>query len=318
MPVSRRALRQADSVPAQRERQLTRRELRALTDPGLGAVDAAVTHHGCEPEPWSADESAADVPEVFEPEAFEPEAFEPLPSRGPGADRQGGFVPAPLETAAAPFGSPAVLMDAPVLPALRPVDGTALPTPRPAPLPAPVVVTRPAPAVADRPAAEDEEPLSLAERIAALPVAPGVVQIDLEAIPHPSEPLDNKLPRRAPHPTAPSPLPARRSGPAVPAARPEALAPAFDGAGTGSLRDGGPVDLLESGKRPGPPAATWAMWLGIGAVLVWVLGPVAIGFGAWTLRLARLSGYSLARPLTGLIGGVLGTVLAATFVAFGM
>lgn len=62
-----------------------------------------------------------------------------------------------------------------------------------------------------------------------------------------------------------------------------------------------------------PVGRSWqsivAGYLGLIGLLVWVLAPVAVGFGVWALRLARRGGHGSGRAVFAIIAGVVGTVV---------
>ncbi|MCV2392718.1 hypothetical protein OEB99_00200 [Actinotalea sp. M2MS4P-6] len=252
------------------------------------------------------------------------------------------------------FGAPAVLMDAPVLPALPPIG-------------------------------EDLRPLE--ERIAALPVAPWAVDLpELSAaelacepidVPRPHAPMDDtlggdsagdtsdgfgsELQQRRPLPQRPvqeggpeverpgrmstselasgrdpaagssrglAVLSPRGSAPSSPRT-PAAVSPRDPA--TASPRDPAPWAEAPTAPRPvkarddlmpefppSPWQAVYGAWIGVAAIAIWALGPVAVVLGIWSLRLANQEGHGKGRPITALVGGAIGTVLGALFLAFGL
>ncbi len=228
------------------------------------------------PAPQSAEAGPDAAPDLaattFTPEAgWEPAEvpeLEPLPFAGPGA----AATPAAFVDA---FGSPAELMDAPVQPALPPLD----------------VVQR--------------EILSLEERIAALPVAPWAVDLPDLVV---GEPLCEPIA------AAPSPAERRPTGDA------RATTPARTAAPRPAPRRPGPVppsdDLLV--RPPSPPQAVWGAWLGVAAIAIWAIGPIALGLGVWSLNAANREGHGKGRPVTALVGGAIGTLMGALFLAIGL
>jgi len=68
-----------------------------------------------------------------------------------------------------------------------------------------------------------------------------------------------------------------------------------------------------------PVGRSWqsivAGYLGLIALGVWALGPVAVGFGIWALRVASGGGHGRGRAWFGIIGGLLGTVFLVWFLA---
>ena len=51
-----------------------------------------------------------------------------------------------------------------------------------------------------------------------------------------------------------------------------------------------------------------AGYLGLVAIVVWPLGPVALGFGVWAMRRAQDGGHGRGRAVLALVVGVLSTV----------
>ncbi|MDC7123619.1 DUF2510 domain-containing protein [Cellulomonas fimi] len=70
-----------------------------------------------------------------------------------------------------------------------------------------------------------------------------------------------------------------------------------------------------------PVGRSWqsilAGYLGLLALGIWVLGPFAIGVGAWALVRARSGGHGSGRGVFGVVGGLLGTAAMIWFVASG-
>lgn len=70
-----------------------------------------------------------------------------------------------------------------------------------------------------------------------------------------------------------------------------------------------------------PVGRSWqsilAGYLGLLALGIWVLGPFAIGVGAWALARARSGGHGSGRGMFGVVGGLLGTAAMIWFVASG-
>lgn len=66
-----------------------------------------------------------------------------------------------------------------------------------------------------------------------------------------------------------------------------------------------------------PVGRSWqsvvAGYLGLLSLGIWVLGPVAIGFGAWALVRANHGGHGRGRAVTGVVGGLLGSVGMVVF-----
>ncbi|WP_210728784.1 DUF2510 domain-containing protein, partial [Cellulomonas septica] len=70
-----------------------------------------------------------------------------------------------------------------------------------------------------------------------------------------------------------------------------------------------------------PVGRSWqsilAGYLGLLALGIWVLGPFAIGVGAWALVRVRSGGHGSGRGVFGVVGGLLGTAAMVWFVASG-
>ena len=68
------------------------------------------------------------------------------------------------------------------------------------------------------------------------------------------------------------------------------------------------------------PAGRWqavyGSWIGVAAIAVWALGPVALVLGVWALVQARAEGYGRGRPFAAIAGGAIGTILGVLFLAF--
>lgn len=64
-----------------------------------------------------------------------------------------------------------------------------------------------------------------------------------------------------------------------------------------------------------PVGRSWqsivAGYLGLFAIVIWPLGPVAIGFGFWALRKAQVGGHGRGRAVLALVVGVLATIASA-------
>jgi hypothetical protein len=129
--------------------------------------------------------------------------------------------------------------------------------------------------------------------------------------------------------TTPQPPPA----PAVPATG--YGAPAYAGGGFATPTYAGaayayaaaaPAAPDENGPRHAmhwvvPVGRSWqsilAGYLWLLALGIWVLGPFAIGVGAWALVRARSGGHGSGRGVFGVVGGLLGTAAMIWFVASG-
>lgn len=70
-----------------------------------------------------------------------------------------------------------------------------------------------------------------------------------------------------------------------------------------------------------PVGRSWqsvtAGYLGLFSLAIWVLGPVSIGVGIWALVRANHGGHGRGRAITGIVGGLLGTVILVAFAANG-
>lgn len=66
-----------------------------------------------------------------------------------------------------------------------------------------------------------------------------------------------------------------------------------------------------------PVGRSWqsvtAGYLGLFSLGIWVLGPVAIGFGVWALVRANSGGHGRGRAITGIVGGLIGTIILVAF-----
>ena len=115
--------------------------------------------------------------------------------------------------------------------------------------------------------------------------------------------------------TRPAGIPAPAPGYAPyapPAPQPWYGTPPYDGA-----RPGHPASGADDGPGTAlhwlvPVGRSWqsilAGYLGLVGLLVWVLAPVAIGFGVWALRVARAGGHGTGRAVFGIVAGLAGTV----------
>lgn len=84
------------------------------------------------------------------------------------------------------------------------------------------------------------------------------------------------------------------------------------------LPQNGGVTVASSGAHPDdvvhwllPTGRTWqsivAGYVGLVALLVWPLGPLAVGFGIWALLASRAGhGHGRARAVFGIVAGVIG------------
>lgn len=175
------------------------------------------------------------------------------------------------------------------------------------------------------------------ERTAPVPAAPPVAAppaLDRPAVPDPADAgpaarpgahtaAGVAAPAHARHPVAAAPVP-----PAAPVAQPYAAAPyaaapypAAPGAAPGWAPQA--TAWYPDPPRPGesprdalhwlvPVGRSWqsvvAGYLGLVAIVVWPLGPVALGFGVWAMRRAQDGGHGRGRAVLALVVGVLSTV----------
>jgi hypothetical protein len=165
------------------------------------------------------------------------------------------------------------------------------------------------------------------ERTAPVPAAPPVAAPPVTvapAVPDPADPgpaarpgahtaAGVAAPAHARRPVAAAPVP-----PAAPVAQPYAAAP---GAAPGWAPQA--TAWYPDPPRPGesprdalhwliPVGRSWqsvvAGYLGLVAIVVWPLGPVALGFGVWAMRRAQDGGHGRGRAVLALVVGVLSTV----------
>ncbi len=68
-----------------------------------------------------------------------------------------------------------------------------------------------------------------------------------------------------------------------------------------------------------PVGRSWqsivAGYLGLVGLFVWVLAPVAIGFGVWAWRVARTGGHGTGRAVFAIVAGLAGSVFGLLFLA---
>jgi hypothetical protein len=62
--------------------------------------------------------------------------------------------------------------------------------------------------------------------------------------------------------------------------------------------------------------AVYGAWIGVVAIVVWALGPIALVLGTWALVQARAEGYGRGRPFTAIVCGAVGTILGVLFLVF--
>ena len=62
-------------------------------------------------------------------------------------------------------------------------------------------------------------------------------------------------------------------------------------------------------------ASIAAGYVGLVSLLVWPLGPVAVGLGIWGLRKARVGGHGSGRSIFGIVTGVIGSLLGVLVLA---
>ena len=225
------------------------------------------------------------------------------------------------------FGMPAVFMNAPVLPALRPIEEIEAELSREAlggsPAgggPAPdEPFEPPEPAGAPGPAAGSSGPVAPIGgpvRPTAGPVEPVARRVEQRGPVAPSVPAGGPTARTfepARAATVPSPRTvtsqrlglehaAAQAAPVAPWRRPRVPSPSPPPV---------PADALTI------PAGRWqavyGAWIGVAAIAVWALGPVALVLGLWALVQARAEGYGRGRPFTAIVGGAIGTVLGVLF-----
>jgi len=213
------------------------------------------------------------------------------------------------------FGMPAVFMDAPVLPALRPIEEIEAELARKA-LGGSPAGDGPAPSEPDEPS--EPEPVGPVES-AAWPVGPvdsAAGRVEPGGPGTPGEPSEAPIARTfepARTATVPSPRtatsqrlglehPVGQSAPAASRLRPRAPSPSPQPSSGDALKI--PV---------GGWQAVYGAWTGVAAIAVWALGPVALVLGLWALVQARAEGYGRGRPYTAIVGGIVGTVLGVLF-----
>jgi hypothetical protein len=68
-----------------------------------------------------------------------------------------------------------------------------------------------------------------------------------------------------------------------------------------------------------PVGRSWqsvlAGYLGLFSLAIWLLGPVSIAFGVWALVRANRGGHGRGRAITGIVGGLVGTLVLVAFAA---
>lgn len=135
---------------------------------------------------------------------------------------------------------------------------------------------------------------------------------------------------------APSSTPVPVAAPPLPVAAPSPVGPyagaygAPYGAATSYAAQGYQPLAPESGSSGPGSAMHWivpvgrsgvsiaAGYVGLLALVIWPLAPVAIGLGIWGLRKARSGGHGSGRCIFAIIAGVIGCLLGVLFLAGGM
>lgn len=64
--------------------------------------------------------------------------------------------------------------------------------------------------------------------------------------------------------------------------------------------------------------SVFAGYLGLFALAIWALGPVALGFGVWAMVRARSGGHGRGRAVFAIIGGLIGCVAGVWFLVSGV
>lgn len=78
----------------------------------------------------------------------------------------------------------------------------------------------------------------------------------------------------------------------------------------------GPHDVLHWVVPVGRSGASIAAgYVGLVSLVVWPVGPVAIGLGVWGLRKARAGGHGSGRSVFAIVAGALGSALMGLYLA---
>lgn len=167
------------------------------------------------------------------------------------------------------------------------------------------------------------------ERTAPVPAAPAVAAPPVPVVPAVPDLADaGPAARPGAHTAAgvAAPAHARRPVAAAPVAQPYAAAPYAAAPGAAPGRGPQATAWYPDPPRPGesprdalhwlvPVGRSWqsvvAGYLGLVAIVVWPLGPVALGFGVWAMRRAQDGGHGRGRAVLALVVGVLSTVALA-------
>jgi len=71
-----------------------------------------------------------------------------------------------------------------------------------------------------------------------------------------------------------------------------------------------------------PVGRSWqsilAGYLGLFGLVIWVLAPAAVGFGAWAMVVGRTGGHGRGRAVFGIVTGVLGTAFGLIYLVNGL
>jgi hypothetical protein len=117
----------------------------------------------------------------------------------------------------------------------------------------------------------------------------------------------------APVPIAPSPPAGSPQWPVQQWPAPQAPAQQWP-AQQGSMAASGPTDAVHWML---PVGRSWqsitAGYVGLLALGIWVLGPVAIWLGIWAMQKARAGGHGRGRAIFAIVTGTLGTLFMALF-----
>ena len=123
---------------------------------------------------------------------------------------------------------------------------------------------------------------------------------------------------------AAGPVPAYAQPYARPYAQPYAPPPGYASAPYYGAQPGPVPGDVDSGPGSAlhwlvPVGRSWqsivAGYLGLVGLVVWVLAPVAIGFGVWAWRVARTGGHGTGRAVFAVVAGLAGSVFGLLFLA---